>query len=129
MGLKEELAYEQAFVDSVYKRIDALRDGSAGLASEVIGQGRGGLGSDRVDRDARVALSVRRAGSLSIGDMPVCFGRLDMDGGDCWHIGRLGVSNEEGEVLLMDWRAPVAEAFFRATSADRHKWRCAVTSG
>ena len=121
MGLKEELAYEQAFVDSVYKRIDALRDGSAGLASEVIGQGRGGLGSDRVDRDARVALSVRRASALSIGDMPVCFGRLDMDGGDCWHVGRLGVSNDEGEVLLMDWRAPVAEAFFRATSADRHQ--------
>ena len=121
VGLKEELAYEQAFVDSVYQRIDALRDGSAGLASEVIGQGRGGLGSDRVDRDARVALSVRRAAVLSVGDMPVCFGRLDMDGGACWHVGRLGVSNDEGEVLLMDWRAPVAEAFFRATNADRHR--------
>ncbi len=119
MGLREELAYEQAFVDTVYRRIDFLRDGSASLAAEVIGHGRGGLGSDRVDRDARVAWSLRRAGLLSIGDMPVCFGRLDMAGGDSWHIGRLGVSGEDGEVLLMDWRAPLAEAFYRATSQDR----------
>ncbi len=121
MGLKEELASEQRFVDSVYRRIQVLRDRTAGLASDVIGQGRGGLASDRVDREARVALAVRRASSLSIGDMGVCFGRLDMDGGDCWHVGRLGVSDEDGEVLLMDWRAPLAEAFYRATSQDRQQ--------
>lgn len=119
MGLKEEMVWEQAFVDVVYRHIDRAREGSAGLASEVVGQGLGGLGSDRVDRDARVALSLRRAKLFSIGDMPVCFGRLDMDGGDRWHIGRLGVPDEEGEVLLMDWRAPLAEAFYRATNRDR----------
>jgi DNA helicase IV len=120
VGLREELAYEQTFADSVYRRIDRLRDEAAGLAAEVIGLGRGGLASNRVDRDARVVLSLRRAESLSIGEMPVCFGRLDMDGGESWHVGRLGVSDEDGEVLLMDWRAPLAEAFYRATSQDRH---------
>ena len=49
----------------------------------------------------------------------MCFGRLDTDGGDRLYIGRLGVSDETGEPLMVDWRAPVAEAFYRATSADR----------
>lgn len=121
MGLKEELVVEQSFVDSVYRRIDVLRERSAGLASEVVAQGRGGLVSDRVDRDARMNLAARLSSLFSIGDMPVCFGRLDMDDGDRWHVGRLGVSDEDGEVLLMDWRAPLAEAFYRATSQDRRE--------
>lgn len=119
MGLEEELVYEQSFLDAVYRRIDVLRDRSAEVASEVIAQGRGGLVSDRVDRDARVGLAARLGSLFSIGDMPVCFGRLDLDSGDRWHVGRLGVSDEDGEVLLMDWRAPLAEAFYRATSLDR----------
>lgn len=123
MGLREELADEQGFVDSVYRRIEQLRGRSAELAAEVIAQGRGGLVSDRVERDARVEWAARRKALLSIGDLPVCFGRLDMDGGDRWHVGRIGVSDEAGDVLLMDWRAPMAEAFYRATSQDRRQVR------
>jgi DNA helicase IV len=123
VGLKEELAVEQEFVDAVYRRIEALRERSAELAAEVVAQGRGGLVSDRVERDARVEWAARRNALLSIGDLPVCFGRLDMDAGEHWHVGRLGVSDEDGEVLLMDWRAPLAEAFYRATSQDRRHVR------
>ena len=54
-----------------------------------------------------------------VGEQPLCFGRLDTDGGDRLYIGRLGVSDETGGPLMVDWRAPVAEAFYRATSADR----------
>ena len=118
-SLVEELLAEQRHIDRAYARIDRLRSESASLASDVVGQGRGGSLADRVDRDARVQLSLVRRAALSIGDRPLCFGRLDMVYGDRLHIGRLGVSDEQGDPLMVDWRAPVAEAFYRATSADR----------
>lgn len=118
-SLVDELAAEQRHIDRAYSRIDRLRAETASLAEEVVGLGRGGSPADRVDRDARVQLSIARRAALSIGDRPLCFGRLDMEEGERLHIGRLGVSDEEGDPLMVDWRAPVAEAFYRATSADR----------
>jgi DNA helicase IV len=46
------------------------------------------------------------------------FGRIDRtrgEGGDSYYIGRLAVSDEAREPLVVDWRAPVAEPFYRAT--------------
>ena len=119
MGLSDEIGAEQAVVDAAYQRLDELGLASAGLSSGVVSQGRGGLLSDRVDRDARVGLSLRRAELASVGDLPLCFGRLDTDTNERWYIGRMGVSDSDGEPLIVDWRAPLAEAFYRATSRDR----------
>ena len=119
MGVVEELRAEQEHMDGAYARLDDLRASASSLAEEVIGLGRGGSVSDRMDRDARVRLSLARRAALSVGEQPLCFGRLDTESGERLHIGRLGVSDEAGEPLMVDWRAPVAEAFYRATSADR----------
>ena len=119
MGVVEELRAEQGHVDRAYARLDELRSSASSLAEDVIGLGQGGSVADRIDRDARVQLALARRAALSVGEQPLCFGRLDTDGGDRLYIGRLGVSDETGEPLMVDWRAPVAEAFYRATSADR----------
>ena len=119
MGVVEEVRAEQGQVDRAYARLEELRSRASSLAEEVIGLGQGGALGDRVNRDARVQLALARHAALSVGDRPLCFGRLDTEGGDRLHIGRLGVSDEAGEPLMLDWRAPVAEAFYRATSADR----------
>ncbi len=118
MGVVEELGAEQAHIDRAYARLDELRSRASSLAEDVIGLGRGGSLADRVDRDARVQLALARRAALSVEERPLCFGRLDTDGGDRLYIGRLGVSDEKGDPLMVDWRAPVAEAFYRATSAD-----------
>ncbi len=39
-------------------------------------------------------------------------------GVEVFHIGRLGVSGDDLEPLVVDWRAPVAEPFYRATGRD-----------
>ncbi|MCL2393638.1 MAG: AAA family ATPase [Acidimicrobiaceae bacterium] len=36
---------------------------------------------------------------------------------EAFHIGRLAISDEHQEPLVVDWRAPVAEPFYRATGA------------
>jgi hypothetical protein len=42
------------------------------------------------------------------------FGRTDHDDGETWYIGRRHVSDEAGDPVVIDWRAPVSRAFYRA---------------
>ncbi|HET6795151.1 MAG TPA: UvrD-helicase domain-containing protein [Acidimicrobiales bacterium] len=119
MDIARELQAEQEHVDRAYARLDRLRDEASDLAGDVVATGRGGSVADRIDRNARVALALARRAAASIGNRSLCFGRIDTEEGDRLHIGRLGVSDEEGDPLMVDWRAPVAESFYRATSADR----------
>ena len=44
------------------------------------------------------------------------FGRIDPDDADDrWYIGRVAVSNDDQDPVVVDWRAPIAEPFYRAT--------------
>jgi DNA helicase IV len=49
------------------------------------------------------------------------FGRIDTadpDGGHRWYIGRRHVSDAEGDPVVVDWRAEVSTAFYRASRAE-----------
>ncbi|MGH9039591.1 MAG: HelD family protein [Acidimicrobiia bacterium] len=60
----------------------------------------------------------KRLAGMSIGDLPLCFGRLDMVGGGRFHVGRLALADDHHEPLLVDWRAPAAQPFYQATAGD-----------
>ena len=116
--IKPEIQAEQAYLDHAHERLEAMREAARSVASEVVALGAGGTFAARVERDIRVELSSRRLAALDIGDAPVAFGRLDRNDGERFHIGRLAVFDEEGDPLVIDWRAPVAEPFYRATPAE-----------
>src|SRR5690606_12559175 len=62
----------------------------------------------------------------------LCFGRLDLRTGERHHIGRIGLSDQHQDKLLVDWRAPVAAPFYQATPAapgDVVRRRHLTTSG
>jgi len=123
-----EIEAEQAHVDRAYERLDQLRSDTEELIRSVIDQGRGGTHQFREERDVIVRTSLARLDQLDIGEQALCFGRIDRreegDGSpgardtESFHIGRLGVSGEDLEPLVVDWRAPVAEPFYRATGRD-----------
>jgi DNA helicase IV len=113
-----EIRSEQAYLDRAHERLDAMRDAARALSAEVVGEGSGGTFAARVERDIRVELSGRRLAQLNIGDGSVCFGRLDFLDGLRIYVGRVGVSDENGDQLVVDWRAPIAEPFYRATPAE-----------
>ena len=46
------------------------------------------------------------------------FGRLDMEDRSRWYVGRIAVEDEEHTPLVVDWRAPVSEPFYRATAVE-----------
>ncbi len=92
-----------------------MRDSVRAMHDSVIAHGRGGTHQAREERDVIVRTSKARLEQLSIGDEALCFGRIDQDDGELFHIGRLAVWDEGHEPLVVDWRAPVAEPFYRAT--------------
>jgi DNA helicase IV len=78
-----------------------------------------------VDELASQSLGRMRAERLralgSDPDAPPFFGRTDRDEPhrESFHIGRRHVRDEQGDPVVIDWRAPIARAFYRATPADR----------
>lgn len=120
--MDRELQAEQAHVDLAYRRLQELREETERLLRSVIDQGRGGTHQFREERDVIVRTSLARLDQLDIGDQALCFGRIDRraDEGhaEVFHIGRLGVSGDGVEPLVVDWRAPVAEPFYRATGRE-----------
>jgi DNA helicase IV len=46
------------------------------------------------------------------------FGRIDEEGGDRWYIGRRHIEDDTHEPVVVDWRAPIAAPFYRATGVD-----------
>src|SRR5439155_18373816 len=58
-----------------------------------------------------------RLAALSDTKSALVFGRLDRDD-DTYYIGRRHVEERGGDTVVVDWRARVAEAFYRARSED-----------
>lgn len=56
---------------------------------------------------------------------PPFFGRIDRDpdqahpAGEVFHVGRRHIRDDLGEPMVIDWRAPIARPFYRATTLDR----------
>jgi DNA helicase IV len=115
---------EQAVLDEAYRGLEAMRRDANRMLESVLDLGRGGTFQSRTERDIVVRTSLARLAQLDVGDQALCFGRIDRrapeDGGgiESFHIGRLAVSGEHHEPLVVDWRAPVAEPFYRATGLD-----------
>lgn len=125
-ALEHEIAVEQAHVDTVYANLDV----AAASAKELARQGREIFVSDRADfvreedgtalfeRDAFAYQAARRMAVLDAEHEGLVFGRLDINDGEVRYVGRLGVRDDDYEPLVIDWRAPAAEPFYRATQVN-----------
>lgn len=117
-GLERETAAEQGRVDERYARLDLLRTSTEQRLKDVRAAGSAGTPAARMERDAFATLYEDRLAQLRAVEDRLVFGRLDLDDGDVRYVGRIGLSDTAQEPLLTDWRAPAAEPFYRATSAD-----------
>ncbi|MVO85605.1 AAA family ATPase [Streptomyces sp. p1417] len=78
----------------------------------------GGTGRQAMDRDAEVHRLTGRLRALRRFGLDLCLGRVvTADGPEPVYIGRLGLTDSDGNRLLVDWRSPAAEPFFAATHA------------
>jgi len=117
-GKVDEVEREQAHLTRLYDRLDLLRDQTRERLAEVRRRGPGGTPQNRSERDAFATMYEDRLAQLNAVESGLCFGRLDMAGGERHHVGRIGLTDDRHDTLLVDWRAPVAEPFYRATATD-----------
>jgi len=123
-----DLQAEQEFLNRAHDGLESMRSEARHMLQGVLDLGKGGTFQSRTERDIVVRTSLARLEQLDIGDQALYFGRIDRfpDGdaetgsllGESFHIGRLAVSGPDHEPLVVDWRAPVAEPFYRATGLD-----------
>lgn len=117
------------------RRIDpALEDTVAATERELaaaLSRSGGGDAQERVEREAQVDHARRRLRARTeIRDGAVLGQMIPADGGPALHVGRRGVHDEDGQLLMIDWRSETERPFFAATRAEprglasrrRYRW-------
>ena len=95
---------EQRYIDDAYHWLARMRSRSQELLEAMKG----------ADPDLEWALT-RRVRALADTPRALCFGRIDEQGGASWYIGRRHVEDADAEPVVVEWRAPVALPYYRAS--------------
>ncbi|WP_208029090.1 HelD family protein [Rhabdothermincola sediminis] len=123
MTVHPDLEAEQAYIDHAYECLEATRQAASRMTT-MVEVGRGGTEQARFERDVIWDTMVHRLAQLDLGEAALCFGRIDFEPGarngdsGTYHIGRIAVADADQEPVIVDWRAPVAEPFYRATGRE-----------
>ena len=105
-----EVAAEQSYLEQAMVSLGTMRHRAERLLRDLIAAGN-------PDLDYVAALS-RRVSLLADSPRPLLFGRIDDEEGASWHIGRRHVEDTRSDPVVVDWRAPVAVPFYRASVKD-----------
>ncbi|MEV6812003.1 AAA family ATPase [Micromonospora sp. NPDC051296] len=118
--LDDELAAERAHLSTSRAALHRMRERAEALFAT----------GDKVAGDAYTAEQLGRHLARRVAELaddprtPLFFGRLDFGdanaehAGHRYHVGRRHVTDEQGEPLVLDWRAPVSRSFYRASARD-----------
>src|SRR5688572_14463729 len=115
LSVHPDLESEQAYIDQAYSRLEEMRNNAGEMLRGALSSGKVGTPGAVEEREIMVRTSLQRLEQLDIGRESLCFGRIDREDDESFHIGRLAISSSDSEPLVVDWRAPVVEPFYRAT--------------
>jgi DNA helicase IV len=105
-----ELRVEQDYLNASHAALSAMHTRARALLDDLRDAGH-------PDLDYQAAL-MHRIAVLAESPRPLLFGRIDEEAGPSWHIGRRHVEDQEGDPVVIDWRAPVAMPFYQARSGN-----------
>ncbi len=114
----DSVTEEQAFVDSAYARLRSFTSHLRTRMDEITNSPGTGTGQDLLERQALHDNLAQQYASASAAHRRLCFGRVDHADGRIQHIGRIGLRDDDGEPMLLDWRAPNAAGFYQATTVE-----------
>lgn len=115
-----DLDAEQAYLNHAQAALVAARRRVMGLR-RLSDPAREGTHQARIEREVVEDTIRSRLAQLETGDSSLVFGRIDFaptdprPDGERFYIGRVAVADADQEPVVVDWRAPVAESFYRAT--------------
>jgi Superfamily I DNA and RNA helicases len=111
------LTTERSHLELARQQLAVMREAAGHIAD---------YGVDELASHALGRIRAQRLASLSADPgAPPFFGRIDRDrdddrpGLEVFHVGRRHVRDAAGDPVVIDWRAPIARAFYRATPDDR----------
>ncbi|UQX88372.1 AAA family ATPase [Jatrophihabitans telluris] len=111
------LRSEQAHLLAANDCLAEMREGAARIAD---------YGVDALASESLGRMRAERLKHLGADlEAPPFFGRTDRDpeaehpAGEVFHIGRRHIRDSVGDPIVIDWRAPIARPFYRATADDR----------
>lgn len=143
-----EISVEQAHLDRVYRRLEEKIHEAEFLMNDAAQRGQVGTPGALAERDAQVFRAGVHLNRLNNEFEDFLFGRIDLllgkdgkkgpdgaytavepadgavredntaDIAETLHIGRIGVLDAEYAPLVIDWRAPAAAPFYRATPVE-----------
>ena len=121
--LHPDLDAEQAYIDHAYACLERSKT-DAWRIRDLNEASTGGTFQARFERNAFDEQLLNRLTQLDLGDAALVFGRIDKlaetpEGIESFHIGRLAVADTNREPVVVDWRAPIAEPFYRATGREQ----------
>lgn len=105
-----ELKREQEYLDTARGALARMREQTLSLKVQA---------HDPVSAENLARTLQLRAASLQ--DDPsttLFFGRIDTDTAERWYIGRRHVADQAGDPLVIDWRAQMSTAFYRASRSE-----------
>jgi DNA helicase IV len=124
-----ELRAETDHHNRVHEAMRTMRRTTAGLMGAFerdFIEGKQNRYADDAGPDHNMGFAMARHGEerlddLADRDIPLFFGRLWLDSGEDYHLGRRHVRDERDRSvpLVVDWRAPVAERYYRASAHQR----------
>lgn len=109
-----EITAERAHLAAARAALGRMRERAERLFATGDGVAGDALGAESLG----TALARRVAELADDPKIPLFFGKLTFTDGQCHHIGRRHVSDDAGEPMVLDWRAPISRAFYRANAAD-----------
>ncbi|MGZ4594161.1 MAG: HelD family protein [Actinomycetes bacterium] len=112
--IPEALAAERAYLAAARAELARMRARTLSLDAEKAG------GGAVATEYLKGALYHRARALLDDPATPLFFGRLDMehDADETYYVGRRHVHDDDGDPVVVDWRADVSRAFYRATRTE-----------
>ena len=108
---------EQNYIDKAFAILDQAHLQAKKLHG-MVESGQGGTHQARFERDVISDQVNKRLSQLDIGDASLVFGRIDQENSgqsETFYIGRVAIWDKQQDPITVDWRAPIAEGFYRAT--------------
>lgn len=104
-----QIAAEQSYFDEALEHREKSRATLRKAPSAAVHKGA----ASAIRGEVENALS-----RLGKPDDGVAFGRFDTEAGEAWYVGYNAIHNETRDVLVVNWRAPVAAPYFGANYDD-----------
>lgn len=107
MSRSEEIAIEQAYFDA------AAEARGVAAAERSVENWSAGTAAER-----RAFQRAFDSSGSGFADANIAFGRMDLDDGEVYYVGRQRIYDGDKQLLVINWQAPAATAYNQATAGD-----------